>query len=111
MLGVYMAFMLHFVVRDSIVEHIENIIDGRPGISLKKNLIISTSFAAVVLVVVITGYGLVESNFEIPAEWIINLRKGCGVNVPIKEAFHYKSFCDTGLCMFILGAYYGIIFD
>lgn len=111
LLGLWLAFALHLLVRDFILDHIKSLLYRTQQYSngdLTKFYLISTLIFLVSLGVLCLTFFIVDSDFSIPIDWKQRLLNKCSASVSFLS-FTNASLIEGGSAAIIYGGYLGTV--
>ncbi len=111
LLGLWLAFALHLLVRDFILDHVKSLLYRTQQYSnaeLSKFYLISTLIFFVSLGILCLTFFIVNATFTIPIDWRQRLLNKCSANVSFLS-FTNASMIEGGSAAIFFGAYLGTL--
>ena len=102
--------VLHFVVRDALLTHVEKLLSppGETESSVKKEAIVASALLIGTLSVQILNFEAVRATFEVPASWSETFNSKCG-SAKLENAFTLSAMAKYGQCTVAWGTYFGYL--
>lgn len=112
LLGLWIAFSNHYVLRDGILEHIDNLLYKKipyTQLNFQEFFWFASLLTAAAIGSMILTFYVVDNSFEIPLDWQQRLEQKCATESIAFMSFTNASLIEGGALGLLIGAYYGIL--